>query len=229
MPMNEDKFVASFLYKEAVKEEKKDRKNEAEKHDYEIIDTIIAELNQRGYRLKYAADLRLRKFHDKEIIPIISKYYMKFDNLGYAEDLIGMIAKKGFYESTPLVIQLYDVIKNQEGLHQIASCDNALSNINDKRHLNTYIDYLKNEEDFIRLPLTMIMLAKWKVPEAKEYFCKYLNSAYRESIFIAIECLSYYDDPNGILKNAISLKLTENDNDIVVAAKKALKRMCKKQ
>lgn len=225
--MRNDEFVANYLYKEAVKEEKIDRKNPSEKHDFEIIDAIINEMNQLGYNLKYEADLRLREFHDKALISIYSKYYLKFENLGHSEDLLSMIDKRGFYESMPLVINLYEQIKKQEGLHQIASCDNSFVNIQDKNYLPTFLDYLKNEEDVIRLPLTMLMLAKWRVKEAKPFYRKYLEHKNREIVFTAIECLSYYEDPDSSSKKAISEKLNSQDKDIVLAAKKALNRMTK--
>lgn len=224
-----DMFIAGFLYKEAVRIELEDRRKDSERHDFKIIDDMINDINSLGYALKYEADLRLREFHDRSLVPIYSKYYLRFRNVGRAEDLLSLIAKKGFCESTPLVIRLYEKIKTHESLHQIASCDNALVEIEDKSNLNIYLDYLRNEEDVVRLPLTMIMLAKWKIPEAKELFYRYLDSTNREVLFTAIEGLSYYDDPNGQLRRDISIHLDSIDQDIVIVAKSALKRLSKQK
>lgn len=227
--MQKDKFVANFLYKQSIVDELEDRKKTQFKKDYEIIDSMIKDINQLGYDLKYETDLRMRTFNDKSLISIYKKYYLQFHNYGIAEDLLSMIDKKGFYESIPLVINLYEKIKRQEGLHQIASCDNAFANIKDKSSISVFLNYLTNEEDAIRLPLTMLMLAKWAIPDAKEYFLKYLENSNRELVFVALESLSYYDDLDNAIRGAIAKKLTSSDKDIVQATKRALKRLDKQK
>ena len=219
--------VANFLYEQSVLEELNERSNLRYHHDYEIIDLMIEEVNHLGYNLRYETDLRLRKFHDKNLIPIYEKYYLQFENIGFAEDTLGMVAVKGFTEVIPIIQNLYNILKQTESLHQIASCDNAFYRIADKKSVHVFLGYLNNEEDVIRLPLTMNLLAKWKIVEAKEKFLQYLNSHNRDVVFTAMEALSYYDDPQGVIEQMISQNLKSPDKDIVYAAKKSLKRLRK--
>lgn len=220
-----DNFVENFLYTQSISEEIHDRNDIQYRHDYEIVDLMIEEINQLGYNLKYETDLRLREFHDRKLIPIYKKYYLQFDNIGFAEDTLGMIAKKGFSEAVPIVQQLYDILKQNAPLYQIASCDNAFYQIKDKKSIHLFLGYLNNEEDVIHLPLTMLLLAKWKIPEAKVMFLQYLDNSNREIVFTAIEALSYYEDSNGEIKTLIEQKLASSDKDIIVVAKKALRRI----
>lgn len=222
--MNTNLFAANVIYNDAIKEEIKWREDKNNSHDIELIDKIIAEINGLGYDLKYEADLRLRDINDKRIIPIVSKYLLQFENDGFAEGLIGIIAKRNFYESTPLVLELYEKIRNASGDHQSLYCDNALYDIKDKQYINKYLEFLQNESDASRLPLTMTMLAKWNVPEAKKFFLHYLDAENRELVFTAIECLGYYKDDSSII-TALNNHLNSNDKDIIKAIKKALKKL----
>lgn len=222
--MNSNDYIANILYESAIKEEKKDRRNKKEKHDYVIIDSIIKEVNKLGYKLKYETDLFMRDFNDKDLIPIVEKYYLKFDNLGRSEELLNMISKRGFYESIPLVVELYEKIKPKI-YHQVTSCDNAFYNIKDKNSTPLFVDYLKHEDDFMRLPLTMTMLAKWQVSEAKPYFLKYLMRDNEDVAYLAIEALSYYKDSDNTIKNAILKRLESGSKELVSSSKKDLKRL----
>lgn len=224
--MKED-FIANVLYEQSVLEELQDRNRPEYQHDYKIVDLMIEEINQLGYNLKFETDLRLREFNDKALIPIYEKYYLQFDNLGFAEDFLDMITKRGFTEAMPIVQNLYNVLKQSAPLYQIASCDNAFYKINDKKSTNLFLIYLNNEEDVIHLPLTMRLLAKWKVPEAKTMFLQYMSNSNRDIVFTSIEALSYYDDPENKIKVLIEKKLESSDKDIRIAAKKALKRLSK--
>ena len=69
---------------------------------------------------------------------------------------------------------------------QAAFYDNALEKIKDTRYINNYLEILKNPDDAIKLPLTMIMLGKWKIEEAKKYFVKYLDA---KEIYVNIKSL----------------------------------------
>ena len=222
-----EKFVERFLYEQSISEEMHDRDKPEYQHDYQIVDLMIEEINQLGYNLKYETDLRLREFHDKELIPIYKKYYLQFNNIGFAEDTLGMVTKKGFSETVPIVQNLYDILKQNAPLYQIASCDNAFYQIKDKKSIDLFLKYLNNEKDVIHLPLTMLLLARWKIPEAKTMFLKYMNNSNRDIVFTSIEALSYYEDPENEIKALIEKKLESSDKDIRIAAKKALKRLSK--
>lgn len=115
---------------------------------------------------------------------------------------------------------------------QAAFYDNALEKIKDTRYINNYLEILKNPDDAIKLPLTMIMLGKWKIEEAKKYFVKYLdakeiyvNTKTSDLVFIALNALSYYTDLNDDILKKIENKLNSDDEDVRIVAKKAIKRI----
>lgn len=222
--MNKDQYAANVLYLEDVKEEKKDRESGLEKKDYHLIDNLIMDINQLGYSFKFEADLRWREIKDRRIIPILERYLLQFENIDRAEDLVGIVGHEGFNEATPLVINLYQKIKKQGQKFQCAGCDNALYNIKDKGYIGKYLEFAKNEEDVMRLPLTMTMLAKWNIPELKEYFLNYINSQNRDLKFISIECLSYFNNDIMVLES-LKKSLDTVDKDIIKAIKKAIKKL----
>ncbi len=148
----------------------------------------------------------------------------EFDNQGISSGLIKLIGYRNFYDATAVIIKHYKYIKKIDSpdLKGYAGAhDNALYNIKDKRYINEYLDFLKNKDDFSNLPFTMIMLAKWNIVEAKEFFICYLNSQNRESVFTSIECLSKYKDDDEVLAE-LNKHLLYPDTGIVKAIRKAL-------
>jgi hypothetical protein len=224
LKLNKDEFAANVLYLDDVKAEVRDRKLKIDSEDYDLVDSLMNDINKLGYDFKFESDLRWRKIKDKRVIPILKKYIFKFKNTGRMEDFIGIIAHRGFLEATPIVLELYDKIKGQAPNCQCASCDNALYKIQDTRFIDKYLEFLSKKEDVIRLPLTMVMLAKWKIPKAKAYFTTYLNSSNRELVFIAVECLGYYKGDECIV-NALAEHLNSTDIDIANIIKKSLKKL----
>ncbi len=74
--MNRDQFSANVLYNNDVKEEIEWRKQKENKHDVELLDKLIMEINGLGYNLKYEADLRWKDIRNQAIIAILDKYFV---------------------------------------------------------------------------------------------------------------------------------------------------------
>ncbi len=227
--MSNNDFSSSVIYNFAIKEEKEWRKNKLNKHDVMIADEMLKKAQNIGYRYKYLADITHRDNKDSELLNIISQYIGRFDDEGISAELVGVVGIKGNKAATEIIINNYMNSSQKNKLCQAIFYDNAFYRIKDKRYIENYLEILKNPEEARRFPLTMIMLAKWQVAEAKPYFFQYIDYHDEKDnrVFISIEALSYYKDEDGIIAEKIAEKLKSGNKDIVAAAKKSQKRLQK--
>lgn len=229
-----EKYVADILYQSVVEEEKQWKREKGNKHDIAIAEELINELRNLGYNYKYLADITNRDNSDKELLSIVLKYIGRFNDEGISAELVGVVGKRGNTSATEVILMNYLNSSDKNKRMQAIFYDNALYNIRDKKYIDVYLDILRNPQDAIRFPLTMIMLGRWRIDMAKPYFLQYLNSKLlylnehtSDLVFIALEALSYYQDPDSIILNSIERKLNSNDKDVVSAAKKAIKKLKK--
>jgi hypothetical protein len=232
--MNKTEFVANVLYKAALEEEKDWRKEKNSKYDVALADKMLAEAKKLGYHYKYFADITNRMHTDESLLRLIMSYIGRFHDEGISAQLVGVIGNKGNTFATEVILNNYIKASSQEKHNQAIFYDNALYRIKDKRYLSVYLDFLKNPEDAIKLPLTMRMLGRWRVAEAKPYFLQYLastllyiNKETSDLVYTAMEALSYYDDPGGMILARIQSKKQSSDKNVVRAAEKAIKRLQK--
>lgn len=229
-----EKYDADILYQSVVEEEKQWKREKGNKHDIAIAEELINELRNLGYNYEYLADITNRDNSDKELLSIVLKYIGRFNDEGISAELVGVVGKRGNTSATEVILMNYLNSSDKNKRMQAIFYDNALYNIRDKKYIDVYLDILRNPQDAIRFPLTMIMLGRWRIDMAKPYFLQYLNSKLlylnehtSDLVFIALEALSYYQDPDSIILNSIERKLNSNDKDVVSAAKKAIKKLKK--
>ena len=201
-------------------------------HDIAIIDQLLQDIRKLGYNYEYYADITNRNHTSTEVLATILQYIGHFDDEGISAELVGVVGQKGNTDATETILDNYIKSSASNRHNQAVFYDNALWRIKDKRYISVYLDFLRKPEDASGMPLTMIMLGKWHINEAKPIFLNYLNgSDVSESnlaekiIFISLEALSYYDDIDGEILKAFERKLDSNNKDIVTAAKKAIKRL----
>lgn len=230
--MNNKGFIANVLYKEAIKEEIEWKKKKSNQLDATIIDELLNDIRKLGYNYKYFADITNRNNVDQEFLSVLLRYIGRFNDEGISAELVGVVGKKGNTFATETILKNYMSSSDSTKHRQAVFYDNALEQIKDKRYLSSYLELLKTPEDAIKLPLTMIMLGKWHIKEAKPYFLQYLNSQLlyinekiSDLVFISLEALSYYDDSDGIILKSFEDKLKCSEKDVVIAAKKSIKRL----
>lgn len=233
---NRDEFVAGILYKSAIEDEKEWRREKENKHDVLICDRLIKEVRDLGYNYHYLVDLTNRKNDDQELLDIVLKYIGKFDDEFVSAELADVVGKKGNYSATETILNHYKTSPARKAYRYSSFYDNAFYRIKDKRFISSYLEFLREPEDAVKLPLTMVLLGKWQVKEALPFLLEYLDSALpysnefaRDLIFIAINALSYYRDEDGSIQKKIEFQLMSKDKDIAAAAQKAIKRMQKKK
>ncbi len=229
---NKNQYDANVIYKAAIEEELEWRKDKSNECDIIVVERMLKEVQDLGYRYKYLVDLTNRDNTDKELLNIVLRYINCFVDVGISSELVGVVGKKGNLAATEVILKKYTDLSIDDKYNYAGFYDNALYRIKDKRYLLNYLEFLKDPKIAITLPLTMIMLGKWNVEEAKPYFFDYLssdvfyhNKVTSDLVFISIEALSYYNDLDGAILNALESKLNSTDKDILVSTKKAIKRL----
>lgn len=225
--INNNIFAAEVLYKFAIKEEKKWRKDKSNSHDFAIVDEMLEKIRSIGYGYRYLADITYRDNKDLELLNILLQYIGRFEDEGISAELVGVVGINGNKAATEVIINNYINSSMKNKLTQSVYYDNALYRIKDKRFISEYLKILKNPEEASRFPFTMIMLGKWNIAEAKPYFLQYIDyfDDKNNRVFISMEALSYYIDEDGIIAEKFAEKLKSENKDIVKAAIKAQKRL----
>jgi hypothetical protein len=223
MRINKD-HIPTVLYKYAIEEELEWRKEKTNASDVAIVEEMLCEIRCLGFGYKYLADITHRDNTDKEMLDILLRYIGRFSDEWISAVLVSVVGIKGNISVTDAIIKNYanSTAKNKQ--MNSGYYDNALWRIKDKRYISEYLTLLKNPDEAIRFPLTMIMLAKWHIVEAKPVFLKYLNYSNDELVSLSIEALSYYPYDETIIK-AIEKNEKSHNKDLITVAKKARKRL----
>lgn len=227
-------YTANVIYKAAIDEEKEWRK-EGNPNDIKVMDQLLKQVRALGYRYRYFVDITNRENNDKILWDLLLGYIGQFEDDYFSAALVGVVGKKGNTFATEIILKSYMGLSDDSKRMHAGFYDNALKRIKDKRYLTSYMELLKSPKDASKLPLTMIMLGRWQLEEAKPYFFEYLNAdnLYNNKdvgslVYIALQALSFYPDQDGIIMKALEDKLNSNNKDLVNAAQKAIKRLNKR-
>lgn len=216
----------NVIYEDHVKIEIEDRKKPEKKHDYEIADNMLAELNQLnlGRELHYCEDLIFYTVTDKRAIPIFKKYIVQFNHVGIVLNLVNnQLGLKGYKDCTEFLIELfYNLEKRGERLDSVCeSFDNAFCKIKDKRYIDTYLELISVPKYIDKFYLLLEQLSKWHIDEALPIAAERVK--YDKSPGSAIKALGNYADPK--YAYLIEPHLNSEKPYIRQVAKKALDKM----
>ncbi len=223
MKYNKD-YISRELYKYAIAEEIEWRKEKTNASDVAVVEEMLLKIRCLGYGYTYLTDITHRDNTDEKMLDVILKYIGCFADEWISAVLVSAVGIKGNISATDVIINNYMTSTDINKQMNSGYYDNALWQIKDKRYISAYLTILKNPDEATRFPLTMIMLAKWHIVEAKPLFLEYLNCSNDNLVSLCIEALSYYAD-DGIIKKAIEKKEKSGNKNIVIAAKKAKKRL----
>lgn len=218
--------------------------------DRKTLAELCKEINEyAGTDIQYLAELEALNIHGSGTI--IAKYISKFSSETSRGYLIPQLVSDKIKDCDKLVLQLYlhfkasDEYISKPGTpspaHIYVRYDNAFRKLKPKRLKADLMKLAKNHLDVFYLPLTMRMLASWKVPELEEILLFYLSDnnitekdvgfqdncdkcyplisfINRELRFTAIHGLKYYPSKN--TEEIIKRYTTNSDQDVRDAAKK---------
>ena len=222
----QNEIIRQLLYQQNVDEETAWRADKAHSGDVELLDAMLSEINKQGTHYQYKADLMRQYVTDATLLNIIVKYLGNFAEQGISAELVSLIGVKGNQTATEKIIEVYNHSSDEVRTKQAAFFDNAFWRLKDKRYVAHYLEWLREPRIASSLPLTMCMLARWKVSEAEKYFIRYLDSGGEEEIvYTAIKALSHYGDDVAI--NKIEAMQKSGNGSISRFAKTVLERLKK--
>ena len=227
------------------------------KADRDLLHKLLDEINiYTGTNYHYLAELDA--FNISGAGSIVAKYITEFSSEGIKGYLIPQMVSDKIKDCDKLVFQLYMHFRLSEEYiakpgepapaHIYVRYDNAFKNLKPKRLAETLVELAHNPRDAVYLPLTMRMLASWKLPEMKNLLLSYaandsisaqdvgihdgeqvffpsVESIKRELTFTAINGLKYY--PSAEVTDVITSLTSSSDKDIKLAAKRSLMALTK--
>lgn len=244
------------ILRDSIKDEKKGIDYNYTSNDKIIFKKMLKEINELTHRrFRYLAELDYYDIPNSG--PIIAKYICSFESEDMKGYLIPQLVSDKVKDCDLLILELYNhyrIIENEivksgklTPPHIYVRYDNAFKDMKSKRIKDDLLKFARNPIDAFRLPLTIELLAKWKIPEMREILFVYLEQPAdlserlginvsdteeydiilthikRELRFRAINGLKYYPDTE-VYEKLKSL-LSENDIDVKSATKKSIRRI----
>lgn len=224
--------------------------------DNEVAQEMIREINALGYDFHYLAEIESYKIPGSG--NIILKYINKFSEEATRAYMIAQMVSDRIQDCGKVVLQLYLHFKSSSAYiskpgtpspaHIYVRYDNAFNALKPKKLKDELLRLAFNPRDAFYLPLTMRMLASWRLPALKNLLISYLNdstvtaqsvgiyegdgifypsleSIKHELKFTAIDGLKYYPSTETI--SFIEQLTADSDLNIKMAAKKTLEKIKK--
>ena len=148
--------IAKDLW-EAEKQRRSDPKNA---HDVAVEQQLYDELNKFGFDFYWSWQFQSTTFtkNDKAVIPIIIKYFDKFENKRRALTYLQCLGVKGFYEATEYLIGVYKKFMPPHYDHdKLNIVSQTIMRIRDPRYIDTYLSFL-NDDVIVYESVYMVML-----------------------------------------------------------------------
>ena len=221
--------------------------------DREILNEMFAELNAL-YRTDFHYLAELDAYSIKSARELFLKHIDRFESEYIRAILMTQIVDNGVKNAEQIVLRLYQHFKSSDEYiskqnqpspaHIYAKYDNAFAKLKPKRIKDELLSLIATPRDACYLPLTVQMLASWKIPELQEVLISYLDGSditaesvglladaegyypsldfiKRQIKFSAIAGLKYY--PCDKVKKLLMEYSADADKDIAQAAKKVVK------
>ena len=220
--------------------------------DRTLLQKMMQEINIKfGTNIEYIAQIDYYNIHGAGLI--YSKYLDLFTSESVRAYLIPQIASDKAADCEEKIINSYFRFKNSKDYisgqgkpapaYIYVRYDNAIKQIKPKKSTNILLELAENPRDAFYLPLTMRMLASWRIPKMEGVLLKYLKTdnttaemislpehhegyypaltfVRRELLFTAIYGLRYYINEEN--KSEIQAYVSSGDRDISEAAQKTI-------
>lgn len=242
----------------SIEREKAGKDYQCSENDRKLLKDLFNDINKyASTNFHYLAELDT--FTINGISPIAIKYIDKFKSETIRKILMQQVVADKIKDCDKLVLKWYLHFKESEEYiskpnmpspaHIHVSYDNVFTKLKPKRLTKELLNLSYNPRDFHYLPLTMSMLASWKLPEFRDLLISYLDdekikaedvglnedfdnvypslSTIRmDAKFTAIKGLRYF--PSEDTRVIIMGYINDSNSDIRDLAKKTLKVIEKK-
>ncbi|MBR4405252.1 MAG: HEAT repeat domain-containing protein [Bacteroidaceae bacterium] len=187
---------SQIIYRICEAEEVEHRKEAANAADYALADALREELRLKlGVETTSFTHLNFIRIEDDACVDIIIPYLWRFQNAGFAQDLITQhFWRKGNRACSDFLEEwTRHCIENDKMRGSMeTTLDNAFIHVQDKRKAQFYVELLREGYDF---PFTMEMLGRWRIPEAVSVILDRINSPVYLLPQNAVRALGGYKDP----------------------------------
>lgn len=238
----------------SIQDEAKEMKTYSEK-DMQTLQSMIYEINgSLGTDIHSLSELDYYRISGTG--KIIIKYIHSYSSETIRSYLVHQLVHDRIADCGEILVQLYnhfkqsDVYISKEGepapVHIAIRYDNAFKRLRPKSVKNELCAFAYIPRDAFYLPLTMRMLASWRIPEIEKVLISYLDGKgltpesiglpsqaetyhpsfsfiKRELKFTAIDSLKNYPSENTV--KMINYCVSDSDADIRTAAKRTLKQL----
>lgn len=225
--------------------------------DRELLNELLAEINRAvGTKFRYLAELDNLTVKGSGVI--VAKYIERLSSESVRAYLIPQIVCDKPTDCDKLILSLYRHFKESaeyisvpgepSPAHIYVRYDNAFKDLKPKRIKDELAALVSAPRDAFYLPLTVRMLASWKIPELERLLIRYSESdniaaaeiglheyddGRKPSLefiksqlrFSGIQGLKYYDSAES--KAAIEQCLSDADVDIAAAARRVYRHLMK--
>ena len=235
-----------------IEQEKKGQDYRYNSFDHAILDKMLSEINEKlGTDFHYLAEIDAYNIKGSGII--MKSFFDLFSSHSIRAYLIPQIVSDNVKDCDVFLFQSYLEFKKSTEYIALPGkpaptniyvrYDNAFHKLKSKRIKDDLISLAFYPRDAFYLPLTMRMLASWKVPELEPILCSFLSGITitsdsiglpsndekyypplsfikRELKFLAIRALKYY--PSDEILERLQKCTIDSDSDISQCAKKTL-------
>lgn len=243
------------LLKDSIKAEKAGKEFIINKNDKNLIYQLLKELRKKtNVNYKYLSEIAYYKVEGAG--EVVEKYIREFEDEEIKAALVHHLVDDHISEAAELILNLYLGFRSSNRfvsqpevsapLSITTNYDNAFWRLKPKKLRQQLFDIISNPRDAYYLPLTVGMLASWKVDGLDTLLLRYLSNggitreelglvdiskAYypsyedisRELIFTALSCLKYYNSIS--VASTIQKYANSKDEDVRKCALKSLNYM----
>ena len=221
-------IIKNQMYQYLVEREQEWASKPENQADYALLKQMLNEINAFGFDFKYFYDIKRLLITNEEVVQIILKYLGKFENPSRTASLVNSISHKNNKFVTDKIIEMFNKYSSDMRKGQAVSYDNALNRLKDKRYIDQYLEWLADPDMAAHLPLTMVLLARWKHPKARELFFQYASPEIEKPLaFTVINAMAVYRDDEAKDKLLVMQKST--DENVSGYAKKTYNKLIAKE
>lgn len=198
--------------------------------DIQLIDDLLAEVNEQGYYVQYYWFLKEMELCDRCVYPIIKKYIGKFEHEIYSVELISALGVPKMYEATEYLLDLYRNDRLRE-YRSTSPCSirwaaaNALFRIKDPNFQEEYRELIKTPGMSDGAWLLIGLLGKFKTQKNYDFLMEIAQDESNVYCNFAIKALGGFKDQAEEMIPLLEKYAKNDDYNIRHCAMGTLKKM----
>lgn len=136
------------------------------------VNALVSDVNKLGYNITSYQDLKKLKTKDKVLVPLLLRYLKKVNYINEKEFFVRCLGVRNFNTATETLIEEFHNNNHESYKWAIG---NTLSIIQDKSHVDTYIDIMTNKKHGTARQMVAILLGKLRCQKALQTLISLLS------------------------------------------------------